>query len=78
MKTVLAFALAATAAATPAFADPIASAAAPAPVATSAPDAGQRYCLKIPSKTGSFIDRKVCRTRADWAKDGVDPLAMRK
>lgn len=78
MKTMIALALAATAAATPAFADPTASAPIPAPTAASAPDAGQRYCLKIPSRTGSFLDRKICRTRADWARDGVDPLALRK
>lgn len=34
----------------------------------------QRYCL-VETPTGSHIQRKTCKTRADWLVDGFDPLA---
>ena len=33
-----------------------------------------RYCV-IDTPTGSRIDRKVCKTRDEWLKEGFDPLA---
>ena len=46
---------------------------APAP----APDAQLkpvRYCVKGVI-TGSRLERRVCKTRAEWLKEGVDPTA---
>ena len=52
--------------------EPTASAA-PAPV-TAAPQQNVRYC-DVGEITGSRIPRRVCKTRAEWLKHGVDPLA---
>jgi hypothetical protein len=47
--------------------------AASAPV-TAAPQKNVRYCAEG-EITGSRIPRRICKTRADWLKQGVDPLA---
>lgn len=45
------------------------------PAAASAPAADEtRYCV-VNTVTGSRISHKTCRTRADWLKEGFDPLA---
>ena len=36
--------------------------------------AAQRYCVQS-TLTGSRIPRRECRTRAEWLRDGFDPLA---
>lgn len=79
MKTVLAAALAAPlfAVAVPAFAAPLTTAASPTVPQEQATDT-KRYCVVTPAATGSFLNRKECRTRAEWMKQGVDPLALRK
>lgn len=43
-------------------------------VAQAAPSADQakKYCIRFASDTGSRINRVECRTRAEWAKLGVD------
>lgn len=33
----------------------------------------RRYCI-VDTITGSRVPVKQCRTRADWLKDGFDPL----
>ncbi len=45
--------------------------------ATMATDASptKRYCVISPPITGSRLSRKTCMTRADWLKEGFDPLA---
>lgn len=49
----------------------------PAPTAVKAPQDNQvkdtRYCVES-STTGSRIRRQDCRTRAEWLRDGFDPL----
>ncbi|MEG3178105.1 hypothetical protein U1872_17825 [Sphingomonas sp. RB3P16] len=46
------------------------------PTSRVAAPAAQRYCV-VSDVTGSRIARRVCQTRADWLKDGFDPLATR-
>lgn len=50
---------------------------APAPAASASTDAkvvkDKRYCVAGPI-TGSRLGRKECRTRAEWLKEGFDPL----
>ena len=49
----------------------------PAPATQASPDAkpmkDKRYCVQA-AITGSRLDRKECRTRAEWLKEGFDPL----
>lgn len=49
----------------------------PAPAAQPSADAkpvkDKRYCVEG-AITGSRIGRKECRTRAEWLKEGFDPL----
>ena len=49
----------------------------PAPTSQATPDAkpvkDKRYCI-VESRTGSRVPTKVCKTRAEWLDDGVDPL----
>ncbi|OYY72882.1 MAG: hypothetical protein B7Y47_01630 [Sphingomonas sp. 28-63-12] len=33
---------------------------------------GRKYCAKSEALTGSRLPRRICKTRADWARDGVD------
>ena len=72
------FLIAATAAAViaiPATARTVAPApVAPAPASTATPSPTQRVCI-VDTVTGSLIPMKVCHTRADWAKMGIDPFA---
>jgi len=50
---------------------------APAPASEMAPDAkpakDKRYCVQG-TITGTRLAQKECRTRADWLKQGFDPL----
>ena len=80
MNIIFAAALAATATiATPALADPVAPAASPTAAAElGTAHGGKRYCLVTPAITGSIINRKTCHTRAEWMKEGVDPLDYRR
>lgn len=49
----------------------------PAPASAMSPEAkpvkDKRYCVKG-AITGSRIAHKDCRTRAEWLKEGFDPL----
>ncbi|MFW2852902.1 hypothetical protein ACM61V_13385 [Sphingomonas sp. TX0543] len=45
-----------------------------APVAGTEPSSTQRICV-VDNFTGSRLPTKVCRTRAEWTKLGLDPLA---
>jgi len=49
----------------------------PAPAATTSAEGqtvkDKRYCVKG-SITGSRLDRKACKTRAEWLNEGFDPL----
>jgi hypothetical protein len=38
----------------------------------------QKYCLSYEKATGSRLDRQECRTKRNWAKDGVDVDKMIK
>lgn len=40
----------------------------------SQPKTAQRYCI-VTTLTGSHLPTKICKTRAEWLEDGVDPLA---
>jgi hypothetical protein len=53
--------------------EPVAVATTPAPVVQQKQ---VRYCA-VDTPTGSFIPRRICKTRADWLKEGVDPAALR-
>jgi len=47
----------------------------PQPAETAiAPD--RRICVVQPAITGSYLPTKVCKTAADWRKDGVDPVRL--
>jgi hypothetical protein len=35
-----------------------------------------RICVVQPAITGSILPTKVCKTAADWQKDGVDPVKL--
>ena len=48
-----------------------ASQAAPAPTPATAE---RRYCV-VTVPTGSRLERRDCRTRAEWLREGFDPLA---
>lgn len=52
--------------------DPAAAAPIPAPsaAATAAPVEPKRYCMK--DSTNSRITKKVCKTKEEWARSGVD------
>ncbi|UVO51648.1 hypothetical protein M0208_14450 [Sphingomonas sp. SUN019] len=65
-------------AAAPAMAEPArasvnSSAASGTTAASGAQNEARRYCI-VETPTGSRIERKECRTRADWLKQGFDPL----
>ena len=47
---------------------------APAPVSTATPWPNQRVCL-VDEITGSRVPVRMCHTRAEWAKLGIDPFA---
>lgn len=65
-------AIALTAAAlSPRPASSITPASAPSPTAQA--DPAQRYCIEA-TPTGTRIPRRDCRTRADWLRDGFDPV----
>ena len=54
-----------------------ASAAATAPDTSASkkpasPDAAVKYCVETEPFTGSKISKTECKTRAEWAKEGVD------
>ena len=34
----------------------------------------QRYCI-VETPTGSHIQKKVCKSRAEWLGEGFDPIA---
>lgn len=38
--------------------------------------AATRYCIDIEPRTGSRVSRRECRTRAEWAREGVDPIKL--
>ena len=44
--------------------------AAPQATPTAAPVEPKRYCMK--DTTNSRITKKICRTKAEWARSGVD------
>ena len=66
--------------AAPAVAAPIEPAATPTPSETAPASSarnGQRYC-SVNRATGSYINRKICKTRDDWmASQGIDPRTVR-
>lgn len=75
MKAQFLIAAAAAVIAIPATARTVAPApVAPAPTSTAAPLPTQRVCV-VDKIIGSLIPTKVCHTRADWAKMGIDPFA---
>lgn len=45
------------------------------PADPDAQNVKKRYCVSQQVVTGSFVSRKICKTRAQWLKDGVDPTA---
>lgn len=47
---------------------------APKPAADIAPD--RRVCIVQPPITGSRLPTKLCKTVADWRKDGIDPSKL--
>jgi len=47
---------------------------APTPASTAAPSPTQRVCV-VDKIVGSLIPAKVCHTRAEWSKMGIDPFA---
>jgi hypothetical protein len=49
---------------------------APAPVA-AAVRKPQRYCFLF-NITGSMIERKICKTKQEWADQGIDVTAVAK
>ena len=57
-----------------------AAATAPAPQSTPAKQSrptaekadATKYCLTFENTTGSRIERSECRTKENWAKDGID------
>ena len=50
-------------------------AATPTPVASEAnKPSAKRYCVDA-VLTGTRVPRRTCMTRADWLKQGFDPLA---
>src|SRR3546814_15129594 len=36
-----------------------------------APDGKIEYCVRIEQTTGTILPRKVCKTAAEWEKEGV-------
>jgi hypothetical protein len=38
----------------------------------------QKYCLSYDKTTGSRLNRQECRTKRNWAKDGIDVDKMLK
>ena len=48
-----------------------ANAASPAAVQENA-SAAKRVCINVVPDTGSRMARRVCRTKAEWAEEGVD------
>ncbi len=56
---------------------------APAPIAPAVrsdakrADAENRRICVVDTTTGSRLERKTCLTRAQWAAEGIDPLAKR-
>lgn len=64
-----------------------ASAAAPASTASTAKnppakaassDQDVKYCVESEPFTGSIISKTECKTRAEWAKEGVDVDQLKK
>ena len=49
-----------------------ASSAANAGAATAKKAKATKYCFTADATTGSRIARKVCQTKAQWAKEGID------
>jgi hypothetical protein len=41
---------------------------------SSAPKRETRYCINGP-ETGTILQHRDCRSRAEWLKQGFDPLA---
>lgn len=44
--------------------------------AKPAPNPRVRYCIRTYPNTGSMLTRQICMTRADWMREGVDPLTL--
>jgi len=44
---------------------------------TEAKNDARKYCIDT-TTTGSRIEKRDCRTRADWLEVGVDPLKLIK
>ncbi|MDQ0252564.1 hypothetical protein J2W22_004652 [Sphingomonas kyeonggiensis] len=44
---------------------------------TEAKNDTRKYCIDT-TATGSRIEKRECRTRADWLEVGVDPLKLMK
>ena len=76
MKITLAIALAVAAGTVaPAFAETLQTAASGAaatavPASAAAKDQARKFCV-VDTLTGSRLSKKVCRTRAEWAEEGV-------
>jgi hypothetical protein len=77
MKTLTTLAGLSLIAATPALADPKPPVPANAPAGKADASEKTRYCVMTQPTTGSLITRKVCQTRADWLRDGFDPLTRK-
>ncbi|MBB5715809.1 hypothetical protein [Sphingomonas aerophila] len=41
---------------------------------TASASQSRRYCIVAGDITGTRINRKICRTRDEWMKQGFDPL----
>jgi hypothetical protein len=48
------------------------------PVKTASTDQGTKYCVESEPFTGSMISKTECKTRAEWAKEGVDVDQLKK
>ena len=36
------------------------------------PASEQKYCLQIEASTGTRVNRKECKTKSQWAREGVN------
>ena len=43
-----------------------------APKASRAAASEQKYCIEYEKMTGSRVSRQECRTKKEWAEEGVD------
>lgn len=50
----------------------VAASAGEANATQAAPAAAKRYCVNITPETGTRMSRRVCRTKAEWADEGIE------